>query len=32
METNLDDYFWMIDRLGMEDDTRNKVNKDTKVV
>jgi len=32
MEVNLDDYFWMIDRLGMEDDTRNKVNKDRKVV
>jgi hypothetical protein len=32
MEANLDDYFWMIDRLGMEDDTRNKVNKDRNVV
>ena len=24
--TSLETYFWMVDRLGIEDDTRNKVN------
>lgn len=24
--TTLETYFWMVDRLGIEDDTRNKVN------
>jgi hypothetical protein len=32
METQMDDYFWMIDRLGIEDHAKNKVNKDTSTV
>ena len=28
----MDDYFWMIDRLGIEDHAKNKVNKDTSTV
>jgi len=32
METTLEHYFWMLDRLGMEDDSRNKVNTESKQV
>lgn len=32
METNLDDYFWMIDRLGMQDNPLNQVNKDDNTI
>ena len=28
METSIQNYFWMVDRLSMEDDSRNKVNAD----
>lgn len=26
METSIQNYFWMVDRLSMEDDAKNKVN------
>jgi len=32
MEANLDDYFWMIDRLGMEDNQKNKVDNEKNTV
>ena len=32
METSLQNYFWMVDRLSMDDDARNKVNADTETV
>ena len=32
METSLQNYFWMVDRLSMEDDARNKVNAETETV
>ncbi len=29
---SIETYFWMVDRLQIEDDTRNKVNKTTNIV
>lgn len=32
MSINVETYFWMVDRLNLEDDTKNKVNKVTNFV
>ena len=32
METSIQNYFWIIDRLAMEDDPRNKVNAENETV
>ena len=32
METSIQNYFWMVDRLSMEDDARNKVNAEAETV
>lgn len=32
LEISMQDYFWLVDRLELEDDPRNKVNSDTQTV
>ena len=32
METSIQNYFWLVDRLGMEDDPRNRVNAENETV
>ena len=32
MDTSIQNYFWLVDRLSMEDDSRNKVNAETETV
>jgi len=32
MDTSIQNYFWLVDRLAMEDDPRNKVNADNETV
>ena len=32
METSIQNYFWLVDRLAMEDDSRNRVNAESETV
>jgi len=32
METSIQNYFWLVDRLSMEDDSKNKVNAENETV
>ena len=32
METSLQNYFWLVDRLSMEDDAKNRVNAEKETV
>lgn len=32
MQTSVNNYFWLVDRLDMEDDPANKVNTETETV